>query len=447
MVRTTVFAVLLKQFGLTAYEKFRPAFHDAAARAAEAQRDPRLARVTVSRATFDRWSTGRLKGVPRREAATILRYLFDDVPAERLFEDADNVPGTGGPSPADAPGAVGVEFDDPGEVGAQTRLLTGSNADPALLAMVSSSLERVVDRYEALGPRLLAGETRLLRNMLHTLLAGRQPPRARSELFRLAARASGLLGYMAVNASAPFVTVDAYCGETEVLAREIGDTEMEMWAAGTRSLGLYYTGRYDEADQAARAGIALAPTSPQAIRLLVNGRARALARTGDRRGAESAIARAMTLSDRQSTLPAGMTSCIAFAPYSLARTLANAITARLALGDTPAVLDHAAEIDPLLATSSSHWSRALVGLDVATALLQQHRPDVEQAMTLGRTALTAGATAPIRSVWQRAGELHQHAARWHTRPAVRDYADMLRSWRSQPQAASLIAGMPAAHRL
>ncbi|MCM2393522.1 hypothetical protein [Streptomyces albipurpureus] len=342
MVRTTVFSVLLGQFGLTAYEKFRPAFHDAAARASEAQRDPRLARVMVSRATFDRWSSGRLKGVPRREAATILRYLFD-VPAEQLFEDADIASPAGGPSAE----AGTVEFDGALEIGAQARLLTGSNADPALIAMVSRSLDRVVDRYEALGPQLLAGETRLLRGMLHTLLAGQQPPRARSELFRLAAQAAGLLGYMAVNASAPFATVSAYCTEAEVLAREIGDTEMEMWAAGTRSLGLYYTGRYHEADQAARAGIDLAPTSPQAIRLLVNGRARALARTGDRRGAEATIARAMTLSDRQTTLPAGVTSCIAFTPYSLARTLANAITARLALGDTPAVLDHAAEIDPL----------------------------------------------------------------------------------------------------
>ncbi|WDN55984.1 hypothetical protein [Streptomyces clavuligerus] len=85
MVRTTVFAVLLKRDGLTAYESFRRAFHEAAVRAAEAERDPRLARVTVSRATFDRWSTGRLKGVPRREAATILRHLFG-TPAEQLFD-------------------------------------------------------------------------------------------------------------------------------------------------------------------------------------------------------------------------------------------------------------------------------------------------------------------------------------------------------------------------
>ncbi|WDN55982.1 2'-5' RNA ligase family protein [Streptomyces clavuligerus] len=40
-------------------------------------------------------------------------------------------------------------------------------------------------------------------------------------------------------------------------------------------------------------------------------------------------------------------------------------------------------------------------------------------MALGSTALTAGATAPIRSVRQRAGELHHHAARRAPAPTRR----------------------------
>ncbi|MER6913886.1 hypothetical protein ABT354_19625 [Streptomyces sp. NPDC000594] len=425
MSRTTVFAVQLRQRGLETFEKFSIAFGTAAARAAVAERDPRLAGVIVSRSSFDRWAAGQLKGRPRREAATVLRHLFD-MPVDQLFQETGQ--GTGA-----------EPFDSPAHISAQTHLLTGSNADPALLTMVDTSLTGIIDRYEALGPHQLAGEARLMRSMLHTLLAGRQPPGPRAELFRLAAQTAGLLGYMAVNAGAGFATVDAYCTEAEHLAREIGDTGTLMWTAGTRSLGLYYTGRYTEADVAARAGIDLAPDHPQAIRLLVNGRARALARTGDRRGAEAAIGKAMALSDQQPVLPGGMTSCIAFTPYSMARTLANAITARLSLGDTPDVLHHAAEIDTLLARSSSDWSRALVGLDVATALLHQPTPEVEQAMDLGRTALTAGASAPIRSVWQRATELHQQAARWDTQPSVRDYADMLHSWSSRPQAAPVVA--------
>lgn len=122
-----------------------------------------------------------------------------------------------------------------------------------------------------------------MRTIWHVLLAGRQPLRVRAEFFRLAARSAGVLGYTAVNSAAARATVDAYCTGAELLAREVGDGEMRWWAAGSRSLGLSYTGRCAEADQAARAGIDLVPESPQAIRLLGDGHG-ALAPTGARRG-------------------------------------------------------------------------------------------------------------------------------------------------------------------
>ncbi len=110
-------------------------------------------------------------------------------------------------------------------------------------------------------------------------------------------------------------------------------------------VGLYYAGRYAEAARAAQAGVDLSPENPQAIRLLVHGCARAYARMGDRAAAEAAIGRALTLSERQQELPVGLTACIDFVPYSVARTLANAITARLSSGDAEAVLADADEIE------------------------------------------------------------------------------------------------------
>ncbi len=110
-------------------------------------------------------------------------------------------------------------------------------------------------------------------------------------------------------------------------------------------VGLYYAGRYAEAARAAQAGVDLSPENPQAIRLLVHGCARAYARMGDRAAAEAAIGRALTFSERQQELPVGLTACIDFVPYSVARTLANAITARLSSGDAEAVLADADEIE------------------------------------------------------------------------------------------------------
>ncbi|MGW0883243.1 hypothetical protein [Streptomyces sp. NPDC002671] len=443
---TTRFALLVQENHWDSYEKFCIHFAKAAVRAAEKENDPRLARVDVSRSSFDRWMgrRGSIKGTPRRDAYLVLRYMFNMSP-ERLFEPVG--PGALAPRAisadiADA-SATSLGFDDPLTVVAQTHKLTSSNADDPVLAMVKQSISSIISRYEALGPQQLAGEARIIREMVHGVLGGQQPPRVRAELFRLASQAAGLLGYMAVNAGAKYDVVDAYCSEAECLAREVGEISMEMWASGTRSLGLYYQKRYAEADDAALAGIALAPDNPQAIRLLVNGRSRSLARVGDRRGAEQAIGQAFELSDRQPALPGGLTSCISFEPYSMARTLANAITTRLSLGDTAEVLTHADQIDELIAHSDSDWSRALVGLDVATALLQQPSPEVEQAMVLGRRALRSGTTSPIRSVWERANELYQCAERWHDEPDVGDYAEELRTWRSQPQAGMIVVSSRA----
>lgn len=385
------------------------------------------------------------------EAGGALRRLWRRVEehADATSTDADRQRTTGPPSlgasrsnpltPARSRAAV-LGFDDPLDVIARADALTRSDSNPALLAMATSSVESLVSRYEEMGPHRLSGETRLLRRTLHTALDGHQPPRIRTELFALTARVSGLLGYMAVNAGTPYPLADAYCTEAQALAREAGDTDLQMWALGTRSLGLYYAGRYAEAAQAATSGIDLAPKSPQAIRLLVNGLARAAARQQDSSVTARAIGQAMDLADNQPSLPGGLTPCISFAPYSRARMLANAITAHVSLGDVHPALMRASEIDDLIEHSQSDWSRALVRLDVATVLLRQQSPDIEQAMALGRSALHAGSGAPIRSVWQRANELNDLAARWPRVPAVREYADELRAWQSQPQAKPLVDG-------
>ncbi|WP_189957699.1 hypothetical protein [Streptomyces alanosinicus] len=293
----------------------------------------------------------------------------------------------------------------------------------------------LVARYETEGPHRLAPEAVDLRNFIQDRLEGQQPPRQREALFRLAAQASGLLGYMAVNAGRE-VVAEAYCKEAEELAKEIADRALIMWVQGTRSLNAYYAGHYDEAVQWAEAGLQIAPNHPQAIRLQSNGRARALGKLGDRPGAERAIAAAEELSsDHQ--VAVGLTSCISFEPYGMARTLANAATVHVALANAPQVLAYADQIDELVEQSDSAWSQALVRLDVATALLAGPRPDVEHAMVLGRQVLEAGGGPPIRSVVQRAGELYAGASRWQDLPAVREYDDALRSWQSAPQTRDL----------
>ncbi|MEU8805123.1 hypothetical protein ACN6K5_005454 [Streptomyces violaceoruber] len=106
----------------------------------------------------------------------------------------------------------------------------------------------------------------------------------------------------------------------------------------------------------------------------------------------------------------------------------------MALRNTGQVLRDAEHIDDLVEHSSSSWSRSLVRLDVATALLQQRTPDIDHTMALGREALRLCGGTPISSVYQRSRDLHEQAGPWRDHPAVRDYGDEFRTWSSQPAA-------------
>ncbi|MDT3397617.1 hypothetical protein RKE29_13305 [Streptomyces sp. B1866] len=441
MPRTTLFRQIIQHRHLTTYQAFAAQFARAARELAMQDEDPRLALLEVSSRQFDRWVGGELKSRPRPDTCRVLEHMLGR-PAQELFAapgagiTASAVEPSGAGATPSATAAQGEEgADSPLEIIARARQLTTGNTDEGTLAFLGTSLESIVARYEQDGPVPLRAQACSLRRLAHTLLDGHQPPRVRLELFRLAARASGLLGYMAVN-TGKFAHAEAYCTEARDLSRAIDDLDTELWATGTLSFSLYYAGRYAEADACAAAAVERAPRSAQAIRLLVNGRARALGKLGDRQGARRAIGQALELSGLHD-VPSGITSCISFEPYGHARTLANAVTAHVSLGDADRALEDAEEIDDLVEHSDSSWSRALVRLDVSTALLHQPRPDLDHALSLGREALRHCGSSPIRSVWQRSHELYEQATRWKEHKAVREYGDELRAWSAQPAALAL----------
>ncbi|MEO3749570.1 hypothetical protein [Streptomyces sp. B6B3] len=435
----TLFRDLVQGRHLTSHRAFSVQFQRAAEDLAERVGDPRLASLDVSPRQFDRWMGGEIKSLPQPDACRVLEHMLGQ-PAADLFQrpGSQSVP----VSPA-SPAVAATELpasacgDDPLEIVARARQLTTSNADPPTIAFLRTSLERISGRYEQEGPQGLHGQTADLRTLLHTLLDGHQPPRVRQDLFHLTARASGLLAYMAVN-TGHFTLAEAYCVEAQELSRVIGDLHTELWVNGTRSFSLYYAGRYAEADACAAAAVERSPQAAQAIRLLVNGRARALGKLGDRKAADRAIGQALDLTARHD-VPAGLTPCMSFQPYGQARTLANAITAHVSLGNADQALRSAEQIDDMIEHSDSAWSRSLVRLDVATALLHQRSPDIEHALRLGKEALGLCGGKPIRSVWQRSRDLHAWARRWPDRAAVREYGDELRLWSSQPAALAMSA--------
>jgi hypothetical protein len=326
-----------------------------------------------------------------------------------------------------APGAVAAgEPESLIDVARRMGWLANVNTEDSVLDLVHGAIEDVVARYGAEGPLRLVPEVVRLRSHVQRLLEGHQHPQQRRRLYELAGRLSGMLGYMAVN-QARFLLSEAYCAEAFALAAAAEDLDLQAWVRGTESLCAYYQKHYTDALDLARDGQRYARGGAQAIRLAINGEARALGRLGDHRGVDEAVDRAYV---RVTQLPprVGLSPCISFDPYSEARVAANAATAYLSLGATGKVLDYAARIESPVEESHSDWDRSLVHLDVATALIRQERPDVEHAADIGIAALQASAANPIASIRQRAGEFTVEGRRWHTRPAIREFIEALRCW-------------------
>src|SRR5262249_7429104 len=124
-------------------------------------------------------------------------------------------------------------------------------------------------------------------------------------------------------------------------------------------------------------------------------------------------------------LAEGISPCISFDPYSRGRVVANAITVFQTPGEAERAVDLVGEIEAIVQTSNSAWSRSLINLDHAATLFHCADPDVEQAMHLACSALVASAGRPITSVVERGQALARSATRFGNLPAVREFQERM----------------------
>ncbi|TDC66077.1 hypothetical protein E1258_03665 [Micromonospora sp. KC207] len=197
-----------------------------------------------------------------------------------------------------------------------------------------------------------------------------------------------------------FDSARAYALECFQLAEQADDRDLQAWVRGTQSLAEFYAGNYRDALVFAQDGRRFAGAGRQAVRLAVNGEARAHGRLGDRRAVDKTVGDAYDLLADFSPEP-GMTPCISFGVYSEARTASNAATAYLGLGNAGSVLQFAGRALDIVGSSPSRWSQALVRLDMASALLDTPTEDLDQALALVRAAMAASEGNRIESIEQR----------------------------------------------
>ncbi|WP_330182723.1 hypothetical protein OHB26_03125 [Nocardia sp. NBC_01503] len=328
--------------------------------------------------------------------------------------------------PQDSPlESVSDAFENPAVISQRLQRLNQVDADDPVLDIVDFAIADILERYEVEGPKKLAPEVVSLRTQVDSCLQQRQHPKQTVRLYTLATKLSGILSYMAVNRGR-FPHASMYARESFAIASLLGDPQLQAWVRGTESFCAYYMGKYDVAADLAEQGLQLATDGPQAIRLLSNGVARARGKMGDVRGVHHAIDRANALAERMN-IPDGLTPALTFEPYGQARLAANAATAYLSAGDFDRTLKYGHQVETLVDESDSVWSRSLVRLDIATALIRLASPDIEQATHLGSQALTFSEERPIRSVWQRAHEFGT-ATESFDAPEARDYQFELRDW-------------------
>lgn len=380
----------------------------------------------VIRKWESRGATITLAGEYAAAMDTLLGRL-DEHQRQRFKASMTDIPDTPTAPPTPLRSVDADGFETGLEIAARMQRLGDLHADDDIAAVLALTIDDLVDRYELEGPRVLAPEAVAARRRVEELLQQRRHPAQIAHLYRLAGQLSGVLGYMAVNRGM-FGRAKMYCREASAIATRTEDCDLQAWVLGTESFCAYYEGRFTESVVLAREGIRLSGQRPQSIRLYSNGLARALGKLGDAAGVAEAIDRATEIATGHKSGP-GLTPALTFAPYGEARLMANAATAYLSAGDYEQALQFGQYVEDRVDESDSVWSRSLVRLDVATALIQRQSAEVEHAVQLGMEALAASSDRPIRSVWQRAHELGEVIGAVST-SVSRDYLRALHDWSS-----------------
>ena len=298
--------------------------------------------------------------------------------------------------------------------------------DESFLSAMETFVVEAVDSYELRGPQVLAPILVRERRRIQPMLLGRARPRQQQRLLGVAGHLSGLLSYMSVNLGR-FDSARAYALESFQLAEQVDDSDLQAWVRGTQSLAEFYAGNYREALAFAQDGRRFAGAGRQAVRIAVNGEARAHGMLGDRRAVTRAVGDAYDLLGTLSPEP-GMTPCISFGVYSEARAASNAATAYLGLGHAGPVLEFAGRALDIVDSSPSRWSQTLVRLDMASALINTPTQDLEQALSLARAAMAASRGSRIESIEQRLRSFVAGLQKYSGHTPVTAFADEVRLW-------------------
>jgi transcriptional regulator with XRE-family HTH domain len=224
VIQTTLFRQLVQERGWTTVETFNIHFSKAARELAEQTGEQKLAGITVSRRSFDRWMRGELFRAPQRDTRRVLEHLFD-VPAARLFRP------TGGaaalvPSPPEPDGSPASPI-DAGMTAFPQAGVPQACVDPGLIPHWSGLLRILSVSHNAFGPHRIHGTVTREMGVIRDHRLRADAP-VRKGLLRVEACWAEFASWTAENLGSG---EDAafWLGHSLDLARQAGDAPMQAY--------------------------------------------------------------------------------------------------------------------------------------------------------------------------------------------------------------------------
>jgi transcriptional regulator with XRE-family HTH domain len=385
-------------------------------------------RLGVARTTVTRWEAGEVEPLAwvRPALANALSVTLDELAAlltPPVFGTDITQRQLSAPDRASAYPPYPLDDSELLDVAERRSWLASLDVSAAKIDYLAPAVEWIIDQDERVPAADLQARARDLRSHLHPLLEAPLRPGTAMRLFAVAAHLSGAQAALSLDMGR-LPSARAHAAEAFDLAEATGDSDLMAWARAAQSLVEYYAGRYPDALALASDGLARSPRGPHAVRLSVNGRARALARMGDRAGVDHAVGHAWTVRTEHPNPETALTASLTTAVYCEPRAAGNAATAYLALGDTARVEHYANLALDTFDAEGFAGPQAMTRIDVATALLNPAGGDVERAASLVADAFRIGGAAlfPVR---QRVAEFVEVAAPWEALPAIRDVRELV----------------------
>jgi transcriptional regulator with XRE-family HTH domain len=347
----TLMRTLIAQRHWQSFRAFETQFRRAAWELAERERDPGLAKVTVSARQWERWYSGNVKTEPYPDACRVLEHMFG-YPVHQLL------------SPAGQQIVGGQEENAHAEdVRDLMAWVADTNTTDEAIEQIAHTASYLMEAHSRIPPRtVLAGVLQAHQKVRCFLHGGKQRLRQTRELLRidseLVAHAGLLLGDLGQDMRAA-----EYGTAALVLAQEAGSDEAIAFSVQAKTARWQH--KYVESAEAARRGFEISALSPTKVELAYR-EANAIALFGDSGRARQALQRARKAAD---ALPVGYKPAGSVWSFPTGRQAIFELSVAIHTGDPDSALRAAAMADTAWASGEpkdpANWAQIEAGASIA----------------------------------------------------------------------------------